>query len=423
MNTLNDAVHEVEEAVHDALDASRDDQFPPRERRWLAWLRRAGWTLVGLYFLAAVTMLVLRFWVLPRIADYKDEIAAAVSRALGEKVTIERVDAEWYGLHPRLELGGVRIYDRRGEEALALPYVAASIAWRSIAARELRFRSLVLDRPDLQIRRDPQGRLFIAGLELRPTDTPQGGTADWVLAQGEIIIRDAQVEWRDEVRGAPPLKLERLNFVLENDGRHHRFALRAEPPREYASAIDVRGDLVGRTVEQLAEWDGRLYAALDHVDLAAWKAWVDYPFEVGSGRGALRLWLAVNERRLTELAADLSLEDVTARFGAALPPLDLAAVYGQFGVRQRADNLGLLSFVRDQQVVYDGFARRLALVPRGGVPFAPADFTARWEPARARAPECGRVRRAIDRPRAACPAQRAPAAAGEAPHRPCHDVA
>lgn len=397
MNTLNDAVHEVEEAVHDALDASRDDQFPPRERRWLAWLRRAGWTLVGLYFLAAVTMLVLRFWALPRIADYKDEIAAAVSRALGEKVTIERVDAEWYGLHPRLELGGVRIYDRRGEEALALPYVAASIAWRSIAARELRFRSLVLDRPDLQIRRDPQGRLFIAGLELRPSEGPSGGTADWILEQGEIIIRDAQVEWRDEVRGAPPLKLERLNFVLENDARHHRFALRAEPPREYASAIDVRGDLVGRTVEQLAEWDGRLYAALDHVDLAAWKAWVDYPFEVGSGRGALRLWLAVNDRRLTELAADLSLEDVTVRFARELPALDLAAVYGQFGVRQRADNLGLLSFVRDQEIVYDGFVRRLALVPRDGMAFAPADFTAQWQPTGARTPESGGfVARSID---------------------------
>jgi uncharacterized protein (TIGR02099 family) len=398
MNTLNEAVHEVEEAVHDALDSSLDEQLPPRERRWLTWLRRAGWSLVALYFLAAVTMLALRFLVLPGVADYKEEIAAAVSRVLGEKVTIERVAAEWHGLHPRLELEGLKIYDRRGDEALALPYVSATVAWQSIVARELRFRSLVLDRPDLLIRRDPQGRLFIAGLELQPGNAQEGGgAADWLLDQGEIIIRDAEVEWRDEVRGAPALKLERLNFVLENDGRHHRFALRAEPPREYASAIELRGDMVGRTVAQLAEWDGRLYAAFDHVDLAAWKAWVDYPFEVASGRGALRLWLAVDDRRLTELAADLALEDVAARFAPELEPLDLAAVYGQFGVRQRADNLGLLSFVRDQEVVYDAFARRLALVPRGGAAFAPADFTAQWTPAQGRAPEAGElVARAID---------------------------
>jgi uncharacterized protein (TIGR02099 family) len=399
MNTLNEAVHEVEEVVHDALDASLDDKLPPRERRWLTWLRRAGWTLVALYFLAAVTMLALRFLVVPGIAEFKDEIAAAASRALGAKVTIDRVAAEWHGLHPRLELEALRIHDRRGDEALALPYVSATVAWRSIVARELRFRSLVLDRPDLLVRRDPQGRLFIAGLELRPSDAQEegSGAADWLLRQGEIVIRDAQVEWRDEVRGAPPLKLERLSFVLENDGRHHRFALRAEPPREYASAIDLRGDMVGRTVEQLAEWDGRLYAAFDHVDLAAWKAWVDYPFEVTSGRGALRLWLAVDDRRLTELAADLALEDVAARFAPELEPLDLAAVYGQFGMRQRADNLGLLAFVRDQEVVYDAFARRLALVPRGEAAFAPADFTAQWAPAQGRAPESGElVARSID---------------------------
>jgi hypothetical protein len=205
------------EAVH-ALDSSLDAQLAPRERRWLTWLRRAGWTLVGLYFLVAVTMLLLRFWALPHVAGYKDEIAAAVSRALGEKVTIERVDAEWYGLHPRLELGGVRIHDRRGEEALELPYVGASIAWGSVVAGELRFKSLVLDRPELRIRRDPQGKLFIAGLELRPADGPDGGAADWVLEQGEIIIRDAQVEWRDEVRGAPPLKLERLTSCSRTTG-------------------------------------------------------------------------------------------------------------------------------------------------------------------------------------------------------------
>jgi len=389
MNTLNDAVHEVEEVVHDALDASLDEQLPPRERRWLAWLRRAGWALVGLYFLVALSMLALRFWLLPGVAEHKDAIVQAVARALGEKVTVERVEAEWYGLHPRLELGGVKVYDRSGAVALELPYVGATVAWRTVLARELRFKSLVLDRPDLDVRRDPQGRLFIAGLELRPSDAPEGGVADWLLAQGEIIVRDARVEWRDERRGAPPLALERLSFVLENDGRHHRFALRAEPPRAFASALDVRGDLVGRTVEELAEWDGRVYAALDHVDLAVWRAWVDYPFAVHSGRGALRLWLAVSDRRLTELAADLALEDVNARLAPGLPALDLAAVYGQFGVRQRGDQLGVFSFVRDPVIAYDAFARQLGFVARDGQGFAPANFTASWTPAQGRLPESG----------------------------------
>ncbi len=174
---------------------------------------------------------------------------------------MERVEAEWYGLHPRLELGGVKVYDRSGAVALELPYVGATVAWRTVLARELRFKSLVLDRPDLDVRRDPQGRLFIAGLELRPSDAPEGGVADWLLAQGEIIVRDARVEWRDERRGAPPLALERLSFVLENDGRHHRFALRAEPPRAFASALGTDPVTVSTRPSSVSE------------ACCGWKAW------------------------------------------------------------------------------------------------------------------------------------------------------
>jgi uncharacterized protein (TIGR02099 family) len=371
----------LNEALKDALDESLDTQLPPQERRWLKWLRRAGWTLASVYFVLAVAMLALRFIVLPGVADYKDDIAAAVSRALGEKVTIASIDAEWYGLHPRLELGGVKIFDRRGQEALELPYVAVSVAWRSLVARELRFDSIVLDGTELRIRRDPDRRLYIAGLEVRlDAGGADDGLADWLLDQGEIHIRNAVVEWQDDYRGAPPLRLERLDFVLENDGRHHRFALRAEPPREYASALDLRGDFLGRSVKELAEWDGRVYAGFDSVDLAAWKTWVDYPFEVKSGRGALQLWIALADQRLTELSASVSLAEVATRFAPELPPFEASTVHGRFGFKERAEGLGLLG-IGAKQVIYDAFARDLRLATPAGIELAPADFTARWEPA------------------------------------------
>src|SRR5262245_11204285 len=248
---------------HDATDDLIEAQLPPAERRWLKWLRRAGWTLVGLYFLVAIAMLALRFWVLPSVADHKPQIEAAVSRALGERVEIGAITAEWLALHPRLELAGVKVFDRRGKEALALQSVAVTVAWRSVLAGELRFRSIVLERPDLVVRRDPDGRVFVAGLELemKAEDRSDGVAGDWIFKQGEIIVRGATVEWQDERRRAVPLRLERVDFLLENDGRHHRFALRAEPPRELGLPLDIRGDLVGRTVAELKEWNGRVYAS------------------------------------------------------------------------------------------------------------------------------------------------------------------
>ena len=380
----------------DALDAAIEAQLDPSERRWLKWLRRAGWTLVGMYFLVAAAMLALRFWVLPGVAEYKDRIAAAVSTALGERVTIGTLEAEWFGLRPRLELTDVKVFDRQGEEALALPYVGVTIAWSSLFAGELRFRSIVLDRPDLGIRRDPQGKIHIAALELKPGEPHDASAADWLLKQGEIVVREGTVEWSDERRGAPPIRLEQVSFLLQNDGRHHRFAIRAAPPPELGSGIDVRGDLIGRTVEQLGEWNGRFYAAVDDVDLAVWQTWVDYPFELRSGRGALRLWLGFADQSLTELTADVALADVATRFGPELPLAEVRSVQGQFGAKKTV-RFELIDLDGVPDVSYDAFARGLALVMKSGDTLAPADFNAHWEPAQGRSPARGEVHaRAIE---------------------------
>lgn len=366
---------------HDATDELIEAQLPPVERRWLKWLRRTGWTLVGLYFVLAVVMLGLRFWVLPAVTDYKPQIEAAVSRALGERVEIGAITAEWLGLHPRLELAGVKIFDRRGKEALGLASVDATVAWRSILAGELRFRSIVFDRPNLVLRRDPQGRVFVAGLEMKPDEASDGvGMTDWPFKQGEIVVRNATVEWQDDRRRAVPLKLESVDFLLQNDGRHHRFALRAQPPRELGLPLELRGDLVGRSLAELADWNGRVYAAFDHVDLAVWQAWVDYPFEVRSGRGALRLWLGFADRTLTELSASVALDDVAARLAPDLPLAEMRSMRGQFGAKKTA-RFGLIDLDGQPDVVYEAFARQLALVANDGVAFAPTDFTAQWWPA------------------------------------------
>src|SRR5262245_9424087 len=323
--------------LHDAEDEAIEAQLPPTERRWLRWLRRAGWALVALYFFVATGMLALRFWVLPAVADHKPEIEAAISRALGLRVEIGGITAEWFGLHPRLELSGVKIFDARGTEGLALEYVGVTVAWMSVLVGELRFDSVVLERPELVIRRDARGTLFVAGIEMKPDGPSDGvGLTDWPLRQGEIVIRGATVEWQDDLRRAVPLKLESVDFLLQNAGRHHRFALRAQPPRELGSPLELRGDLAGRNLAELESWNGKLYAAFDHVDLAAWQSWVDYPFEVRSGSGALRLWLGFANRTLTELTASVGLDGVAGRFAPDLPLLEMRSMRGQFGIKKTA---------------------------------------------------------------------------------------
>ena len=96
------------------------------------------------------------------------------------------------------------------------------------------------------------------------------------------------------------------------------FGLRAALPAELAGPLDVRGDLTGTTVRTLAEWNGKLYLALDYADIAAWRTWVPFPSN-SRGSGGLRTWLTFSQNQLTEAIADVRLADVRARIEKTCP--------------------------------------------------------------------------------------------------------
>ena len=291
-------------------------------------LRIAGIAALVVYFGFAAVVLALRFWILPQIEDHPEGIAQIISRNIGQRVSIGSVDSGWQRLRPYLALTDVRLYDQEGRVALSLPAVSCTLSWDSLVFGTLRFDSLSLDRPKLNIRRDNAGTLYIAGVKLNPEEAG-GGFINWLLAQREVIIRDAQVSWEDQLRQAPLLSLADLNFVMLNRGSHHRFALRTQPPRELAAVLDLRGDLEGRTFEQLQTWNGKLYAELAYTDLAAWRAWIDYPLEIQHGQGGLRLWLGFADKRLEEATADVALGSISARLAPELPLLEMRSLHGR----------------------------------------------------------------------------------------------
>ena len=121
----------------------------------------------GAFFAFAALVLALRFWVLPDIERYRDDIVEAMSRSIGLPVKVSAIEAGWLGLRPQITLTDVRIYDAQAREALVLPSIHNVVAWRSLLARELRLHQLVIgDGLRLGVRRDSAGELYIAGLKL-----------------------------------------------------------------------------------------------------------------------------------------------------------------------------------------------------------------------------------------------------------------
>ena len=328
-------------------------------------LLRAVEVLVWFAFFAfAALVLALRYWVLPDIERYRPDIVAAISQAVGLRLEVGAIDAGWHGLRPQLRLTDVRLYDAEGREALALPAVEHVVSWRSLLHLDLRAHSLVIDGPRLTVRRNADGMLYVAGFALSP-GAGDGGFGAWLLAQEDIVIRNAEIEWRDEMRGAPPLSLAELNLRLRAAGPRHLLGLTARPGAELGPSLELRAELAGHAPGDPAAWNGRVYAELGTTDLAAWRAWVDYPADIRRGQGAVRLWLTLAGGRLTQATADVALERVSAQLGPHLPPLELASVRGRLQGRMVSGG-------------YELAARSLALSTDDGPAMQPMDFQLRW---------------------------------------------
>jgi uncharacterized protein (TIGR02099 family) len=329
---------------------------------------RGTWKLSRLFvllfvLLTAGVLLTLRYWVLPQVERYHTDIELAASAELGRKVSIGRIEADWHGFRPRLLLSDVRMLDEQGRVALEFPLLRNTVAWTTFFFGELRFHSLELDSPQIEMRRDAEGRYSLGGItsEGRTNVRPDGRVADWLLHQSLIVVRNGRIVWQDEKRVAPPVAFDKVDLLIENRRGRHRFALHATPPAALGTPVDLRGDLYGDSFADTQGWQGELYARVDHTDLAAWRTWFDLPPTLKQGSGGLRLWLGLEAGQLAKVEADVDLHEISARLQEHLPELALQRMQGRVGWRQSAGGFEVSS-------------ERLSLRMRDGFVLPPTTF-------------------------------------------------
>ncbi|MDV6344440.1 YhdP family protein [Nitrosomonas sp. Is37] len=301
-------------------------------------LRRLGWAVFAVTMFFFLLLLSLRYWLLPDIERYRPNIAAAISQVAGQVISIERIDANWDGLHPYLRLYGVRVHDKQGIPVLILTELDGSLSWRSLLYGELLFREIRIERPVLNIHRDAEGVIHIAGGTFDQEDA-DNGFFDWLLSQRQLLINDADVYWLDEPRAAPVLYLKKVGLRMHNKDGQHRFGLRLTPPDKVAAPIDIRGDFTGESVNALDQWRGRLFAQLNHVDLGALQTWLSFPgeLEFDRGSGAFRAWIGMEGKSVTSWIADVNLHEAYMHWAKDLPRLDLTHLRGRVGWKRNSD--------------------------------------------------------------------------------------
>jgi len=352
--------------------------------RWALALVGLAWTLLLLAWA------VLHWAILPHIDDWRPRLEREASHSLGLQVRIGSIEVSQGGWIPALTLHEVRLLDPQGREALRLPRVAAALSARSLLAFKLRFEQLLLDGPQLEIRRDKAGHLSVAGLSVDPQAGAGTGfaedVADWFFEQREFAIRRGRIRWVDEQRDAPPLELSALDLVLRNGLRQHRIRLDATPPPAWGERFSLQGRFNQQLLKRAGElkfWSGELYADLPRADLRELRRRVDLPFELSEGDGALRAWITVDKGRPTSATVDMGLRAVKLQLTEHQPPLDLSRIEGRLqlsrdtqGLALRATQLGFVSEGSDEAVTWprSNWSVTLKLPPHAGAGLADLDI-------------------------------------------------
>lgn len=323
------------------------------------WLTALRWLAAALLFLCSLVVaawLILQWGILPRIEHWRPVLEARASEALGVPVRIGviSVTQDEGGMRwaRAIELRDVVLYEPASaasiappesamprppsvppaaSEALRLPRVRVALSPTSLLPGwdgqwRPRFTQLLIEGAKLELRRDAQGRIRLAGLPSKGEDGDAEGRAeDWFFSQPEFILRDATLTWFDEQRAAVPVVMTDVDLSVRNSVRSHVLRGGATPPSGWGARFTLQGEFTqplfagsgdSRVLARPGDWRrwrGTLQAGLPVIDLAALRPHAELPFGLESGSGALSAELDVRQARVLGARTELEMRDVVLR--------------------------------------------------------------------------------------------------------------
>ncbi|MFM2059068.1 MAG: hypothetical protein RLY71_3453 [Pseudomonadota bacterium] len=336
-----------------------------RGLRWSAWLVAGGASIL------LTAWLTLQWGILPRIEHWHAQIEARASEMLGVRVHIGAIEATPDLWATELTLRDVQWLDANGHLTLQLAELRARLVPGSLLPRSLRrweptFAELRLDRPQLELRRDGTGQLWIAGIALpartppaTPTEPPTAPPAalQWLLRQGTVRIHAAQIDWLDELNHATALSLTGLDLTLQRRRLGHELQVDAELPARWQATPDG-----AHRLHLQARWTRPLLAGGRLVAPADWHHWSGRasltlpPTALAPASQALGALLAEAQRprrgvlagqtelslvdgQLQTLQADIDLQDLALQWRTDLAPLDLTQLQTRLSLQRDGNHL------------------------------------------------------------------------------------
>ncbi len=301
--------------------------------RWALRLLALAWLLLLLAWVG------LHVWIVPRVGEWRPWLEQRASAALGVDLRIDSIEAHSTGLVPAVVLRGVRLLDAQGLPALTLGQVQVAVSPRSLLGWG--FEQLHVQSPTLELRRDAQGRLFVAGLPVDTQASDDSPLLDWLFSQPELALVDGVVRWVDDMNGGQVLELRDVDLVLRNRFFSHAWRIDASPGGDWGQRLQLMGrfkePVLSRHAGNWRIWRGQAYAWAPEMDLQVLGQWLPAPARVERGHGSLRAWVDWNQGQVQSATVDLALRDLVAQWRQGQPALALRWAAGRVGWEQDAD--------------------------------------------------------------------------------------
>ena len=295
--------------------------------KWRLLLRMAGWVLLFAYLFLTAALLAVRLWVVPNIETYYPKLENYIENRTGTQIEAKDIHVDWEWLRPRITLTDVTFAQPGKRVSLTLPKVQATFALSSFYTFSPNFSRLVIFNPQLRVERLSENVFNIAGFRIdtaasdtRTEEKSETGmrVLDWVLSQEHLEIIDGEFRYIDFTNDRPrPVLLHDTYAVLHRYMIAWKFGLQSTAIRENQSPIDVRATFRERyfgSSNRLERLHGTIYASIPSINFGRIAKRVDLDAFLQEGVGQADIWLDFDALKLTQLTADVSLNDVSLRW-------------------------------------------------------------------------------------------------------------
>ena len=326
----------------DAAALAQPPERPGRHPWRVVGVRLVIGLVIAAWSLLLLAWLSLHWFILPHIQQWRTPIETRASAALGVPVRIGTIEVHSSGWVPGIELRDVVLLDPAGRTALRLPRVIAALSARSLVALELRFEQLLIDGAELEIRRDAQGRIFVAGLDLGGSGAggDDGAAADWFFKQARVRDPPGRDPLGRRAAPGPAARIDRRPAGRAQRPAPSHAAPRRDAARRLGRALHAAGPLhaalLGRSGDW-RRWSGSAYASLPRADVRELKRHVELPFELSEGNGALRAWVELQDGEPRIATVDVALREVALRLAHDAEPLVFEQMEGRLEGQRDAE--------------------------------------------------------------------------------------